>query len=44
MPLAGKRVGDLVRARRLLEKAEQSCLVANSLAGERHLSVEIVES
>ncbi|HTV96355.1 MAG TPA: OsmC family protein [Steroidobacteraceae bacterium] len=35
---------DLERARRLLEKAEQSCLVANSLAGERHLSVEIVES
>jgi len=35
---------DLERARRLLEKAELSCLVANSLASERHLTCEIVES
>ena len=35
---------DLERAKRLLEKAESSCLIANSLSSERHLSVEIVES
>ena len=35
---------DLERAKRLLEKSESSCLVANSLSSERHLSVEIVES
>jgi organic hydroperoxide reductase OsmC/OhrA len=35
---------DLERARRLLEKAEASCPIANSLSSERHLSVEIVES
>jgi len=35
---------DLERAKRLLEKAESSCLIANSLTGERHLSVETVES
>ena len=29
---------DLERAKRLLEKAESSCLVANSLSSERHLS------
>lgn len=32
---------DVDRARRLLEKAEQSCLVANSLNSERHLTVEV---
>jgi organic hydroperoxide reductase OsmC/OhrA len=32
---------DVERAKRLLEKAEQTCLVANSLTGERHLTVEI---
>jgi organic hydroperoxide reductase OsmC/OhrA len=35
---------DLERAKRLLEKAEQLCLVSNSLIGERHLSIETVES
>ena len=35
---------DLERARRLLEKAESSCPVANSLSSERHLTLEIVES
>jgi peroxiredoxin-like protein len=35
---------DLERAKRLLEKAESSCLIANSLSSERHLSVEIIES
>jgi peroxiredoxin-like protein len=35
---------ELERARRLLEKAESSCLVANSLSSERHLSIELVES
>ena len=35
---------DLERAKRLLEKAESSCLIANSLSSERHLSVETVES
>ena len=32
---------DVERAKRLLEKAESSCLVANSLSGERHLTCEI---
>jgi|SRR5438270_1626687 len=32
---------DLERAKRLLEKAESSCLVANSLNGERHLTVDV---
>ena len=32
---------DLERAKRLLEKAEQSCLVANSLNSERHLTMEV---
>lgn len=35
---------DLERAKKLLEKAESSCPIANSLSGERHLSMEIVES
>jgi organic hydroperoxide reductase OsmC/OhrA len=34
---------DLERAKLLLEKAESTCLVSNSLTGERHLTVEIVE-
>jgi organic hydroperoxide reductase OsmC/OhrA len=34
--------GSTERARNLLEKAEQGCLVANSLKGERHLETEIV--
>ena len=34
--------GDPARAKTLLEKAESSCLVSNSLSAERHLSVEIV--
>ena len=33
---------DLERAKKLLEKAEASCLVANSLASERHLTVEVI--
>lgn len=33
---------DVERAKRLLEKAELTCLVANSLSGERHLKVEVV--
>ena len=33
---------DAERAKRLLEKAESTCLVANSLSSERHLSVEIL--
>ncbi len=32
---------DVERARKLLEKAEQACLVANSLSSERHLTVEV---
>jgi uncharacterized OsmC-like protein len=35
---------DLERAKRLLEKAENTCLVANSLNSERHLTVEIVSA
>ncbi len=34
---------DAARARSLLEKAEQGCLVSNSLTAERHLECEIVE-
>ena len=33
---------DVERARKLLEKAELTCLVANSLNSERHLTVEVV--
>jgi organic hydroperoxide reductase OsmC/OhrA len=33
---------DMERAKRLLEKAELTCLVANSLNSERHLTVEVV--
>jgi len=32
---------DVERAKRLLEKAESSCLVANSLNSERHLAVDV---
>jgi organic hydroperoxide reductase OsmC/OhrA len=32
---------DAERAKRLLEKAEATCLVANSLSSERHLTVEV---
>ncbi len=35
---------DVERAKKLLEKAEQTCLVANSLSSERHLSVEVLSS
>src|SRR5579863_2242408 len=31
---------DIERAKKLLEKAEATCLVANSLSSERHLTVE----
>jgi len=33
---------DVERAKKILEKAEQTCLVANSLNSERHLTVEVV--
>jgi organic hydroperoxide reductase OsmC/OhrA len=33
---------DIERARKLLEKAEATCLVANSLTSERHLKLEVV--
>jgi organic hydroperoxide reductase OsmC/OhrA len=32
---------DIERAKRLLEKAESSCLVANSLNSARHLTIEV---
>jgi peroxiredoxin-like protein len=32
---------DVERAKKLLEKAEANCLVANSLNGERHLDMEV---
>ena len=35
---------DVERAKKLLEKAELTCLVANSLSSERHLSVEVASS
>jgi organic hydroperoxide reductase OsmC/OhrA len=33
--------GDVERAKKMLEKAEQICLIANSLAAERHLTAEV---
>lgn len=33
---------DVERATRLLEKAEASCLIANSLSSERHLTSEVI--
>ena len=33
---------DIERAKKLLEKAELACLVANSLNSERHLTAEVV--
>jgi organic hydroperoxide reductase OsmC/OhrA len=33
---------DVERAKKLLEKAESSCLVSNSLISERHLTMEVV--
>jgi peroxiredoxin-like protein len=33
---------DIERAKKLLEKAETSCLVANSLNSERHLITEVI--
>jgi organic hydroperoxide reductase OsmC/OhrA len=35
---------DMERAKRLLEKAENTCLVANSLSSERHLTAEVVSA
>lgn len=35
---------DKDRARRLLEKAENACLITNSLSGETHLQAEIVSA
>jgi organic hydroperoxide reductase OsmC/OhrA len=35
---------DIERAKKLLEKAELTCPVANSLNSERHLTVEVVAS
>ena len=32
---------DVDRARRMLERAEQTCLIANSLVAERHLEVSV---
>jgi len=34
---------DVERAKKLLEKAEATCLVANSLTSERHLTIEVIE-
>ena len=35
---------DAAKARELLERSEKACLVANSLRGERSLTISIVES
>jgi peroxiredoxin-like protein len=35
---------DVERAKKLLEKAENNCLIANSLRGERHLTLEVTGS
>jgi organic hydroperoxide reductase OsmC/OhrA len=32
---------DIERAKKLLEKAESACLIANSLSSERHLTMEV---
>ncbi len=32
---------DVERAKKLLEKAEQTCLIANSLNAERHLTMDV---
>jgi len=37
------RGADVAKAHDLLERAEQACLIANSLCGRRNLSVEIIE-
>jgi organic hydroperoxide reductase OsmC/OhrA len=33
---------DIARAKKLLEKSEQVCLITNSLSAERHLETEVV--
>ncbi len=33
---------DVERAKKLLEKAEQTCLIANSLNSERHLTMDVI--
>ena len=33
---------DIERAKKLLEKAEQTCLIANSLSGERLLKIDVI--
>ncbi len=33
---------DVERAKKLMEKAEANCLVANSLSSERHLTAEVI--
>ena len=35
---------DRAKARDLLERAEKYCLISNSLRGERHVEIEIVEA
>lgn len=35
---------DAAKARELLERSEKACLIANSLRGERSLTISIVES
>jgi len=41
--LAVRAGADLAKAQALLERAEHSCLVSNSLRGERVLQAEIIE-
>ena len=42
--LTVKSGADAAKAKLLLEKAEKVCLVANSLNGERHLELELIET
>jgi len=42
--LTVKAGADRAKAQELMERAEKTCLVANSLRGERHLEAQIVET
>jgi organic hydroperoxide reductase OsmC/OhrA len=41
--LTGKEGSDGAKARELLPRSEQGCMVANSLRGERHRNAAIIE-
>jgi organic hydroperoxide reductase OsmC/OhrA len=41
--LTVKAGADHAKAQELMERAEKACLVANSLRGERHLEIQMIE-